>query len=223
MKTSTGIAKRHGERGLTDGAGELIRQPVFNHGRTHRPLPVKIRDVTLAVMGEFWIFGYGSLMWRPGFSYRERADARLNGYHRSLCVLSQVHRGTPDKPGLVLGLDRGGACRGVVFQIAPEEQEATLAYLREREMMNYVYREAMLPVRLLDGSNRVVSALAYVVDRKHRQYSGPRSLDEVVALVRQGHGKSGPNRDYVHATHDALLAMGVRDHALETVLKRLEA
>jgi len=174
-------------------------------------------------MGEFWVFGYGSLMWRPGFSYLERTDARLNGYHRSLCVLSQVHRGTPEKPGLVLGLDRGGSCRGVVFQIAPEEQAATLAYLREREMMNYVYREAMLPVRLLDGSNRVVSALAYVVDRKHRQYSGPRSLDEVVDLVRQGHGKSGPNRDYVHATNEALLVMGVRDHTLETVLKRLEA
>ena len=172
-------------------------------------------------MGEFWVFGYGSLMWRPGFPFRTRAPALLSGYHRSLCVLSHVHRGTPERPGLVLGLDRGGRCKGIAFEVAAGDHEPTLAYLREREMANYVYREAMVPVRLLDGSGRVVRALAYVVDRAHPQYAGPRGLDDTVRLVAQGHGKSGPNPDYVHATHAALMDLGVVDRRLKAVVERL--
>src|SRR5215469_11706625 len=91
--------------------------------------------------GDLWVFGYGSLIWRPGFDFVERVPARLIGEHRALCVYSFVHRGTPEKPGLVLGLDRGGACRGVAFRIAEKNRAATVGYLRAREQVTSVYRE----------------------------------------------------------------------------------
>ena len=124
------------------------------------------------------MFGYGSLMWRPGFEYIERVRARLIGEHRALCVYSFVHRGTPEKPGLVLGLDRGGACRGIAFRVAAQDSAATIAYLREREQVTSVYREVMRSVWLENDARQRVSALAYVVDRGHVQYAGgfrPRS------------------------------------------------
>src|SRR4051794_23010766 len=124
---------------------------------------------------DLWVFGYGSLMWRPGFPHVERRHASLYGYHRSLCVLSHVHRGTPERPGLVLGLDRGGRCLGVAFRVAAREAEATVAYLRGREQVTAVYLERRLPIRLDDG--RRVEALAYAVDRRHPQYAGALSED----------------------------------------------
>src|SRR3954470_14730207 len=133
---------------------------------------------------DLWVFGYGSLMWRPGFPFLERQHAHLHGYHRALCVFSHVHRGTPERPGLVLGLDRGGRCHGVAFRIAAEEAERTIAYLRAREQVTFVYRERTLPVRLRDG--RAVRALAYVVDRKHAQYAGRLPEVDLLRLVRQG-------------------------------------
>src|ERR1700754_4385250 len=96
--------------------------------------------------GDLWVFGYGSLIWNPGFEFLERKLARLIGEHRSLCIYSMVHRGTPEKPGLVLGLDRGGACQGVAFRVAPEKRQATVRYLREREQATNVYREVMRSV-----------------------------------------------------------------------------
>ena len=104
--------------------------------------------------GELWVFGYGSLMWRPGFDFIEKAPAALIGAHRSLCIYSFHHRGTQAHPGLVLGLDEGGACRGVAFRVAQANADATLTYLREREQVTDVYVEAMKPVSLLDGSGR---------------------------------------------------------------------
>ena len=108
--------------------------------------------------GDLWVFGYGSLIWRPGFEFIERVPARLIGEHRALCVYSFVHRGTPEKPGLVLGLDRGGACRGVAFRVAEEHRAATVAYLRAREQVTSVYREVMRSVWLENpGRERVKS------------------------------------------------------------------
>jgi cation transport protein ChaC len=171
--------------------------------------------------GDLWVFGYGSLMWRPGFEYAEKVPARLIGEHRALCVYSFDHRGTPEKPGLVLGLDRGGACRGIAFRVAPALRDSTIEYLRAREQTTHVYREVMRAVWLNNSSQQRVSALTYVADRSHVQYAGRLPLNEQLRIVRQGHGRSGNNRDYVLATVKAIEAEGFRDeqlHRLATML-----
>ena len=175
-----------------------------------------------AASGDFWVFGYGSLMWRPGFDFIEQVPARLIGEHRALCVYSFDHRGTPEKPGLVLGLDRGGACRGIAFRVAASRREATIAYLREREQTTHVYREVMRSVWLENEARLRVSAMAYVVDRGHVQYAGRLTLAEQVRYVRQGHGRSGNNRDYVLSTVRSIEAQGFRDpklHQLADLLR----
>ena len=164
--------------------------------------------------GDLWVFGYGSLIWRPGFEYLEKVPARLIGEHRALCVYSFVHRGTPEKPGLVLGLDRGGACRGVAFRIAEKNRAETVTNLRAREQVTSVYREVMRSVWLEDDARQRVSALTYVVDRGHVQYAGRLSMAEQLRHVLQGHGQSGVNRDYVLATVKAIEAEGFRDTQL---------
>ncbi|MFC0284713.1 gamma-glutamylcyclotransferase [Camelimonas abortus] len=170
--------------------------------------------------GDLWVFGYGSLMWRPGFDYLERRAGLVRGYHRSLCVYSFHHRGTPQRPGLVMGLDRGGSCRGAAFRVPAERRAETIAYLREREQVTSVYLERFAPVALDNG--HVTPALVYVVNRDHEQYAGRLDIDEVVAIVRRGHGVSGHNPDYVRNTLAHLHAMGVRDAWLEEVVRRLD-
>ncbi len=171
---------------------------------------------------ELWVFGYGSLMWRPGFEFVEQRPARLNGAHRSLCVISHFHRGSPDEPGLVLGLDRGGSCRGVAFRVSEKLREQTIAYLREREQVTSVYLEKTRLVDLLDGDRRRVNALCYLVDRGHSQYSGVMMPDEQLRYVRRGHGKSGANVDYVMATVEAMHTLGIRDRSLEWLAEKLK-
>jgi cation transport protein ChaC len=158
-----------------------------------------------------WVFGYGSLMWRPGFAFIEQVPARLIGEHRALCVYSFDHRGTPEKPGLVLGLDRGGACRGIAFRVAATQRDEVINYLRSREQTTNVYREVMRSVWLENATRERVSALAYVVDRGHVQYAGRLSLHEQLRYVRQGYGRSGNNRDYVLETVRSIEAQGFRD------------
>ena len=171
---------------------------------------------------DFWVFGYGSLMWRPGFAFAERRPAFLVGAHRALCVFSYVHRGTPERPGLVLGLDQGGACRGIAFRVEAARRAETIAYLRAREQVTAVYREAIRSVWLDGTPENRVSALCYVVDRSHPQYAGRLTLEEQLHLVRQGHGQSGANRDYVLATVRALEALGCRDRDLHLLAERLK-
>jgi glutathione-specific gamma-glutamylcyclotransferase len=171
--------------------------------------------------GELWVFGYGSLMWRPGFAYLERVHARLIGLHRALCVFSFVHRGTPERPGLVLGLDRGGMCRGIAYRVAAADREATVEYLRAREQVTSVYVETVRQVELEDKDRRRVPALTYIVDRSHVQYAGRLTLAESLHHVRQGHGKSGANRDYVIETVRALEALGYREGELHLLAERL--
>jgi glutathione-specific gamma-glutamylcyclotransferase len=167
-----------------------------------------------------WIFGYGSLMWRPGFSFLERQSALLRGWRRSLCVYSHVHRGTPERPGLVVGLDRSGSCRGVAFRVDDAAATATTTYLRERELVTQVYVERLLPVLLADG--RRVDALAYVVDVKHSQYAGRLTPAEQLVFVRQGVGASGDNPSYVTSTHLHIRALGFVDPVLEWISEQLE-
>ena len=181
---------------------------------------IALPSVTNAT-GELWVFGYGSLMWRPGFDFEERVPARLVGEHRALCVYSFDHRGTPEKPGLVLGLDRGGACRGIAFRVASQLRDHTIAYLRGREQTTHVYREVMRSVWLDNEPRERISALTYVVDRGHVQYAGRLPLADQLRIVQQGHGRSGNNRDYVLSTVKAIEAEGFRDtqlHQLATIL-----
>jgi cation transport protein ChaC len=171
--------------------------------------------------GDLWVFGYGSLMWRPGFKYLERVPARMMGLHRALCVYSFVHRGTPERPGLVLGLDRGGMCRGIAYRVAAAERRPTIAYLRAREQATAVYRETTRLIELEDAERRQVRALCFTVDHGHVQYAGRLSLEDSLHYIRQGHGQSGPNRDYVIETVRALEALGYRESALHLIAKRL--
>jgi cation transport protein ChaC len=172
--------------------------------------------------GDLWVFGYGSLMWRPGFDYLERVEARLIGAHRALCVYSFVHRGTPERPGLVFGLDHGGACRGIAFRVAAAERGKTVAYLRGREQVTMVYRESVRQVWLANDPQRSVPALCYTVDRSHAQYAGRLTLDQQLHLVREGHGQSGANRDYVIDAVAALEALGIRESELHLLAERLK-
>jgi glutathione-specific gamma-glutamylcyclotransferase len=173
------------------------------------------------MMQEFWVFGYGSLMWRPGFDFAERRRAMLRGLHRRLCIYSHVHRGSPDRPGLVMGLDRGGACRGIAYRVEPAEWTATLAYLRAREQATSVYLEVARPVRLLDEPEREVTAVAYAVDRSHPQYAGKLAIDDLLRFIAQGHGISGPCAEYVLSTAQHLRELGVEDRLLETLAEQL--
>ncbi len=174
-------------------------------------------------MSDLWVFGYGSLMWRPGFGHAESHPALLRGAHRSLCVYSVVHRGTEQRPGLVLGLDAGGSCRGIAFRVDARDAPATLEYLREREQTTNVYREAHRPVALLDGSKRKVDALCFLVERTHPQYAGRLPVTEQAELVREGHGASGNNVDYVANTLRHLDEMGLAEPSLRQVMTILGA
>jgi glutathione-specific gamma-glutamylcyclotransferase len=171
-------------------------------------------------MDDFWVFGYGSLMWNPGFAFEDKMAARAFGYRRSLCVRSWVHRGTQERPGLVLGLDYGGSCRGMAFKVAQKNKTDVIDYLRERELVTHVYKERTMPVLLSDG--RRVPALAYIIDRAHVQYAGALSAEEAAATVAVSHGKSGANMEYVTNTLAHLKEMGIRDHWLEEVAANVE-
>jgi cation transport protein ChaC len=170
---------------------------------------------------DLWVFGYGSLMWRPGFEYLERVPARLIGLHRSLCIYSLIHRGTPERPGLELGLDHGGSCRGIAYRVAGALRNSTIAYLREREQATKIYREIMRRVSLESTPPRLVKALVYVVDRRHPHYAGRLELEHQAHLVRQGHGRSGANRDYVLATVSEIEAQGCCNSSLHLLARHL--
>jgi cation transport protein ChaC len=161
---------------------------------------------------DLWVFAYGSLMWRPGFEAVERSFATLDGYHRALCIASHCHRGTPERPGLVLGLDEGGSCQGIAFRIDAARADDVLAYLRERELVTQVYLEETLPISLADG--RRVEAVAYVVDRTHPQYVGRLAPEEALRRVVGSVGRAGPNPDYVLNTALELERLGVVDPTL---------
>jgi cation transport protein ChaC len=169
---------------------------------------------------DLWVFGYGSLMWRPGFAYAEAHPAVLRGWHRALCVYSWHHRGTRERPGLVLGLDRGGACRGVAFRIPAHEAEAVRAYLIAREQVTMVYAEIAPQARLDDG--RTVRVMTFSADRAHPQYAGRLTVVAQADLVRDAQGVSGRNVDYLANTLRRLAEIGVRDSGL-TALGRMLA
>jgi cation transport protein ChaC len=170
--------------------------------------------------GDLWIFAYGSLMWRPDFAYLDRQKARLTGYHRSLCIFSEHYRGTPARPGLVLGLDRGGSCIGIAFRIAGDERAETLGAVRKRELVTGVYKEASVELLLPDGTKQ--RAVTYVADRAHVQYAGKLQRDTMVERVRHCAGVGGTNVDYVRNTHLHLQEIGITDANLAWIVEAID-
>jgi len=172
---------------------------------------------------DLWVFGYGSLLWNPGFDHVESVLATLRGYHRSFCMRSIHHRGTVAAPGLVLALDaaEGAHCRGLVFRVAPAAHDQTLSYLRERELISSAYLEARLPVRLDDG--REVPAVTFVIDPDHAQYCGGLPLDEQAEIIARATGGRGPNRDYLFNTADHLADLGIEDGELSWLARVVRA
>lgn len=172
--------------------------------------------------GSFWVFGYGSLMWRPGFRFIDRQVAVLAGYHRALCIYSIRHRGTIEEPGLVFGLDRGGSCRGIAYRVAAADREVTLAYLTEREQINGVYHPVVRRLKLMPD-RRPIDALCYVVDRTHEQFAGRLPHDAVLERVARARGQSGANIEYVCETVRLIEAeLGIRRGPIHAVARDLE-
>ena len=166
-------------------------------------------------MNDLWVFGYGSLLWNPGFEAVEQHRAKLPDYHRALCIYSWIYRGTQDNPGLVLGLDHGGSCMGLAFRVIAEKREETLAYLRARELVTDVYLEKIVSIELDDG--RTVEAVTYIVDRDNQQYAPNLSVERAASLIKGASGRGGPNPDYVLSTRDHLRQLDIHDETLEAI------
>ena len=162
-----------------------------------------------------WVFGYGSLMWRPGFPFIEQTPAVLEGYHRAPCIYSHHHRGTPDQPGLVLGLDQGGACHGIAFRIDIKKRIQIIEYLHEREIIGYAYIPALVPIQL---NAECVDAYTFVADFNHPQYAGKLDIDHAAEIIIQAEGMSGLNRDYLMNTVTKLDTEGFADPHLKSLL-----
>lgn len=184
------------------------------------PCTAARRDRLVPPPGEdFWVFGYGSLMWHPGFPHLEVRDGVLHGFHRHFCVFSHHYRGTPGCPGLVLGLDRGGSCRGLVYRVPAAEGKPAMAYLYEREMVTGVYKPRWTTVRTSEGP---VTAAAFIVDPRHAQYAGRLAPDRVVELILGGQGNRGSCMAYLQNTVRHLRGLGIHDRPLEHLLRRVE-
>jgi len=167
-----------------------------------------------------WVFGYGSLLWNPGFEPAQMTKAVLHGYHRSFCMLSIHHRGTDDDPGLVLALDAvdGGQCTGVAFQVKPEEEADVLAALRERELISSAYVEKVVILKTDDGP---LEALAYVIDPDHVQYC-QYTLEKQAQMIAYAVGGRGPNSEYLNNTATHLVKMNIRDDDMAWLVERVK-
>jgi cation transport protein ChaC len=181
---------------------------------------IESRRVTPKPGEELRVFGYGSLMWRPDFPYIDIVPAALHGYHRAFCIRSTHYRGTREKPGLVLGLDRGGMCHGRMFRVRPEHAKDVSDLLHEREMVTGVYEPRWLKLQLADGT--ATTALGYVADRKHPQYAGRLAVNEIARRIRGAIGRNGSNVEYLKNTVRHLEDMGIRECSLHEVLRQVE-
>ncbi len=170
-----------------------------------------------------WVFGYGSLMWNPGFDYDERALGSLPGYARSFCMWSIHHRGTVEDPGLVLALDPHdtATCEGLGFRVPAKQRAATLTYLRERELISSAYLERFLPLNLRDG--RQVEAVVYVIDTDHPQYVRDLSLERQAQVIAHAVGGRGPNTEYLYNTQSHLEELGIEDPDLRWLAQRVRS
>ena len=155
---------------------------------------------------DLWVFGYGSLMWRPDFAYLERHFGVVHGFHRAFCVYSHVHRGTRERPGLVLGLDNGGSCKGVAYRVRAVDAEGVVEYLMRREMATRVYMPRWVTVRIGD---RTVRAHTYTAAHNHEQYAGKLSPEQAAGYIKNSNGRSGNNIEYLRNTVVHLEELGI--------------
>lgn len=194
----------------------------FDHERLIaecRDLPCLKQLLPCRLGRDFWVFGYGSLMWNPGFPHAEARPALLRGYHRRFCVWSHSYRGTPERPGLVLGLDRGGSCHGMALKVGSEISEQVLDYLHEREMSTRVYHPRL--VRLFTAQGPVLG-LAFVVDRHHVQYTGRLDLAATASLIAEAAGDRGPCAEYLCNTVQKLEALSIDPGQLRPLLRLVQ-
>lgn len=168
-----------------------------------------------------WVFGYGSLLWNPGFPVARREIATLQGYARSFCMSSIHHRGTEEAPGLVLALDEtaGATCQGLALAVQTGQEDQTLAYLRERELVSSAYLERDLRVGLHSGEE--VEAVTYVIDPHHEQYCGGMALERQAQIIATAVGGRGPNTEYLYNTAEHLSEIGLGDAELEWLMMRV--
>lgn len=169
---------------------------------------------------DLWVFGYGSLVWRPEFDHAEARMAQVHGYHRALCLWSRVNRGTPEVPGLVFGLDVGGSCQGRAYRIPATEVPPVMTALWKREMPSGAYIPRWVACRTHEGP---VRALVFVTDRHGDAYVPGLTIDEIVPIVRRGHGRYGPCTEYVLQTAQALEAAGIQDRKLRAIARAVAA
>lgn len=175
-------------------------------------------------IGDLWVFGYGSLMWRPNFPYQESTTAKIFGVHRAPCVISYRHRGSIERPGIVMGLDMGGSCVGRAYRVLEEEVWSVLDYLFDREIAGYgIYLPVIRTVTLMSGFPvKKVRALCFIVDCKHQQYAGNLSVPELISLIEQGVGEGGSSFDYLEQTAINLAALGVINSPVHRLLEAVK-
>ena len=191
--------------------------PAIRHlTRPGQPSAPRLR---LTPGADIWVFAYGSLMWNPGFPHLEVRRGRLYGFHRRFCIYSHVYRGTPERPGLVLGLDRGGSCEGLAFRVPAGEASEVMDYLYERELVTEVYIPRWVRVATPDGE---VRAASFVVDRAHHQYTGELELEATAELIREGVGVSGPGIEYLRNTVHHMETLGLATGDLKRILQMID-
>lgn len=175
------------------------------------------------ISSPIWVFGYGSLIWNPGFTPAHKEIAYLKNYARSFCMWSVHYRGTPKRPGLVLALNaqKGTHCTGIAFKIEQNHAESVLKMLRERELITEAYQEKILPIRLKSGKE--VAAFCYVIDPNHGQYCAHLSHAQQAEIIAHAHGKRGKNTEYLYQTVEHLEALGIKDESLCTLASTLRS
>lgn len=196
-------------------------------GQMHRVLSEteldESADAALAAFpgeGDPWVFAYGSLVWNPLLDFSERELAVLHGFHRRFCLWSKTGRGSPDRPGLVLGLDRGGCCRGVAYRLDRAKARQEIRLLWRREMIAGAYAAKWMPIRIGEDEHH---ALAFVINRDHPNYAGKLPMEQLVETLATACGRLGSSRDYLFQTVEGLRAHGLTDPILEDLRARVNA
>jgi cation transport protein ChaC len=202
------------ERMLTEQGGAVLRDKNERDASRREFLRLMPRGMDL------WVFGYGSLIWNPTFHYSERRHARLYGYHRAFCIWVALGRGSPEQPGLMMGLDRGGSCKGVLFRLAPHQIEAETEVLWDREMLVSMYHPRWVSVKTEGGP---VEAVTFVVDRAASSYSGRMSLEQQAIHIARANGEIGSSADYLFSLCRCFEAEGIRDRLIERLQRLVEA